>query len=286
MFLFLSSWCPITLLSNAVLLVGSPILQSTPPFNLFVALDVQRHASAEFDELVNQHKQLIEQRDAARSDAEKASALVKTAKVTREAMANTTKAKGKTKAVTTSKDVSKKRSSDNPTSEGPHKKKRAGTRQSCPIKGRFPPAGPPDATNNDSDAHDEATATKSKTSKKAAKKTSNNTESTEDKTSSLDTDVAVKKKSAKNKTASNNADMVDYEASPSYNDVDAANVPDALTKLHANQSNPKAPSQPPKGTTAASAKSNKTPSEGNVGAQKPGESAKRKKRLPMNTIQR
>jgi hypothetical protein len=207
-------------------------------------------------------------------------------------MANTTKAKGKTKAVTTSKDVSKKRSSDNPTSEGPNKKKRAGTRQSRPIKGRFPPAGPPDATNddsdahNDSDAHDEATATRSKTSKKAAKKTSNNAKSMEDKTSSLDTGVAVKKKSAKNKTASNNADMVDDEASPPYNDVDAANVPDALTKLHANQSNPKAPSQPPKGTTAASAKSNKTPSEGNVGAQKPGESAKRKKRLPMNTIQR
>jgi hypothetical protein len=74
------------------------LLQNTPPFNLFVALDVQRHASAEFDELVNQHKQLVEQRDAARSDAEKASALVKTAKVTLEAMANTTKAKGKTKA--------------------------------------------------------------------------------------------------------------------------------------------------------------------------------------------
>jgi hypothetical protein len=28
------------------------LLQNTPPFNLFVALDVQRHASAEFDELL------------------------------------------------------------------------------------------------------------------------------------------------------------------------------------------------------------------------------------------
>jgi hypothetical protein len=100
--------------------------------------------------------------------------------------------------VITSKDVSKKRSSDNPTSEGPHKKKRAGTRQSRPIKGCYPPAGAPDATNDDSDAHDEATATKSKTtSKKAAKKTSNNAKSMEDKTSLLDTDVAVKKKSVK-----------------------------------------------------------------------------------------
>jgi hypothetical protein len=81
--------------------------------------------------------------------------------------------------------------------------------------------------------------------------------------------------------------MVGDDASPSNNDVDAANVPDALTKLHANQSNPKAPSQPPKAMTAASAKSDKTPSDGNVAAQQPGESAKRKKRLPMNTaIQR
>jgi hypothetical protein len=65
------------------------LLQNTPPFNLFVAVDVQRHASAESDELVNQHKQLVEQQDAARSDAEKASALVKTAKETREASLQT-----------------------------------------------------------------------------------------------------------------------------------------------------------------------------------------------------
>jgi hypothetical protein len=98
-------------------------------------------------------------------------------------MADANKAKGKTKAVATSKDVSKKRSSDNPTPEGPRKKKRAETGPPCKIKGRYPPAGAPDATNDDSDAHDEATTTKSKTSKKAAKKTSNNAKSTEDKTS-------------------------------------------------------------------------------------------------------
>jgi hypothetical protein len=206
------------------------LLQNTPPFNLFVALDVQRHASAKFDELVN-HKQLVEQQDAARSDSEKASALVKTAKETREAMANAKKAKGKTKAVATSEDVSKKRSRDNSTSEVPRKKKRAVTRPPRPIKGHYPPAGAPDAMNNDSDAQDEAATTKLKTSKKAAKKTSNNAKSMEDKTSSVDTDVAVKKKSAKNKSASNNADMVGDDALPSNNDVDAANVPDAPTKL-------------------------------------------------------
>jgi hypothetical protein len=92
----------------------------------------------------------------------------------------------------------------------------------------------------------------------------------------------VKKKSAKNKSASNNADMVGDDALPSNNDVDAANVPDAPTKLHVNQFNLKAPSQPPKATTAASAKFNKTPSDGNVAAKKPGESAKHKKRLPVN----
>ena len=47
----------IRLLSNDALLLGC--FQNVPPFNLLVALDAQRHASAKFDEIVNKHKELV-----------------------------------------------------------------------------------------------------------------------------------------------------------------------------------------------------------------------------------
>lgn len=112
------------------------------------------------------------------------------------------KSKFKTKAVAKAKakDDSKKRSSDTTTTEVPTKKLGSSSRKPGKIKGRHLPASPPDANDQDSDVPD-PTTTKSMTSKKGGKKTANNVKSKEDKTSPVDTDVDVTKKSAKKVTA-------------------------------------------------------------------------------------
>lgn len=274
------------------------LLQNTPPFNIFVLLDAERNASAKFEKLVQQHEELVQQRDTARSKAKKASDLVKTAKATRDKLANVqpvpkSKSAAASAAKDSSKDVSKKRSrSDNCASL--HKKKKRKCVETRKIKGKYPPAGYPaeaEEDYSDHNAQEEDTTTNKKPSKKKATKTktlpSNNADVMCDNNSLSDNNVdstkVPRKKSATKKQPSNNADIMADKKAPSDNDVHAANVPNASTNPDSNTANAKASSQPPKFSTAASSKSNLTSSGGKDGGKTTGESAHRKKRLPMNT---
>lgn len=110
------SCCFITVFHYCICLILPSLDQNAPPFNFFVALDAKRHASAKFAEVLSTHQTLVTKRDALRSDAQKAADIVKTAKETRDLLANAqpakqTAVKSKTKAVSNSI-VEKKRKKD------------------------------------------------------------------------------------------------------------------------------------------------------------------------------